>query len=431
MRVALWFLGLFGVAVALALFASSNAGTITVFLPPHRIDLSLNFVVLLLGVLFGLMYLALNALSALFALPGQALSWRIRHQERAMHAALLDALTHFVAGRFIRARKAAQLVLAREAAMTRSGEVWPDAMRLRALAHLLAAESSQALQDKSAREDHFQQVLVQAGDTDATGALDGALLRAVRWALEDRDPGAALGWLDQLPSGVARRTVALRLRLKVARMAGKVDLALETARLLVKHRAFSDLSAKSLMRSLAQEWLQSAYDLDQLRGVWLRLEAAEKGLPEVSCAAAGRWLRLGGSTHVALEWLLPIWERMVAVNGGLTSDQKVMLVRVMENAFSVTDEPVDTQWLARIEHAQQAQPADPVLQYLEGVACLHLQLWGKAQQLIGLALPRLQDAGLKTRAWQVLAELAQQQGHDAQAAEAWRQAAHVTLRRKS
>ena len=72
MRVALWFLGLFGVAVLLALFFSSNAGTITVFWPPHRVDLSLNMVVVLLGLLFLLLHLALRAMAALFALPGQA-----------------------------------------------------------------------------------------------------------------------------------------------------------------------------------------------------------------------------------------------------------------------------------------------------------------------------------------------------------------------
>jgi HemY protein len=431
MRVALWFLGLFGVAVALALFASGNAGTITVFWPPYRVDLSLNMVVLLLGLLFVLMHLALKALSALFALPGQARSWRMRHQERAMHAALLEALSHLLAGRFLRARKAAQTVLAREAALTQSGEVSADASRLRVLANLLAAESSQSLQDRQARELHFQQAFTQADASDAGGTRDGLLLRAVRWSLEDHDAAAALDWLDQLPSGVARRTVALRLRLQVARMAGKSGLALETARLLAKHRAFSDVSARSLLRSLAQEWIQSAYDLDQLQVVWRQLEPNEQSLPEVACAAAGRWMRLGGPAPMAFEWLLPVWQRLVSSPEGLSQDQKIMLVRVMENGFSATEDAIDAQWLSRIEQAQMTYPGDAILQYLAGVACLHLQLWGKAHQLIRLALPRLEDAGLQTRAWQVLAELAQRQGNEAEAAAAWRSAAHVRLRRKS
>lgn len=430
MRLALWFLGLFGVAVALAMFASGNESTVTVFWPPHRVDLALNFFVLLLALLFALLYLALRALSLLFAMPGQARQWRLRHQERVMNAALLDALSHLMAGRFIRARKAAELVIAREAALTHSGEVWSDAARLRVLAHLLAAESAQALQDRSAREQHFQQALTQSALTDAAGTRDGVQLRAVRWSLEDRDADQALQWLSELPAGVARRTLALRLRLKVARMAGRNDLALETARLLVKHRAFSGLAATSLVRALALEWVLSTQDAEQLLVIWSRLEASEQALPEVALTAAGRLLRLGGEVAQALAWLLPVWERMAARDAGLNSDQKVFLMRVMENAFSIAGEAIDSTWLARIEEAQQADPGDATLQYLAGVACLHLQLWGKAQHWIRQALPRLHDAGLQTRAWQALAELAQRQGDDGQAAVAWKNAAQVTLRRR-
>ena len=193
MRAAIWLLGLFGVAVALALFASGNDSTITVFWPPHRVDLSLNLVVLLLGLLFALLHVALKALAALLSIPGQAQAWRSRHQERVIHAALLDALSHLIAGRFIRARKAAELVLARDAAMLHHGEPGTDSARLRVLAHLLAAESAQALQDKSARESHFQQALAQAALHDASGTREGVMLRALRWSLEDRDAGAALG----------------------------------------------------------------------------------------------------------------------------------------------------------------------------------------------------------------------------------------------
>ncbi len=429
MRVALWFLGLFGLAAALALFASTNIGTVTIFWPPHRVDLSLNMVVLLLGLLFMLLHLSLKAMGVLFSLPAQARSWRLQHQERVMYAALLEALSHLVAGRFLRARKSAQMVLAREASLAQSGEVWPAAERLRVLAHLLAAESSQSLQDRSAREYHFQHALDQAAAGHAGAVRDGLLLRAVRWSLEDQDAAGALGWLEELPSGVARRTVALRLRLKVARMAGKIELALDTARLLAKHRAFSQDSANGLLRSLSQEWLQHASDSAQLQHIWLRLEPAERALPEVACSAAGRWLRLGGDAGVAFEWLLPVWQTMVDLAHGLSLEQKIMLVRVMENGFSMANASIDTEWLSRIERAHLNDPGDAVLQYLAGVACLHLQLWGKAHQLIRLALPRLPDAGLQSRSWQMLAELAQRQGNEAEATAAWRSATTVRMRR--
>ena len=39
-------MGLFAGAVALALFTGDNDGTVTVFWPPHRVDLSVNLVLL-------------------------------------------------------------------------------------------------------------------------------------------------------------------------------------------------------------------------------------------------------------------------------------------------------------------------------------------------------------------------------------------------
>lgn len=422
MRIALWFLGLFGVAVALALFASGNQGSITVFWPPYRIDLSVNMVVVALTVFFVLVHLALNALSALLSMPGQARSWRIRHQERVMYSAFLDALSHLIAGRFIRAKKASELVLAREAAIARSGETWADAARMRVLSHLLAAQCAHSLQDRAGREAHFQKALSQATQFDAGGSRDGVLLRAVRWALHDRDAAAAQSWLEQLPSGVARRTVALRLRLKVARLAGKTESALDTVRLLAKHKAFSEVSAHGLVRALVLEYLHTAREPEQLQTIWGELESPEREVPEVAIAAAGILVQLGGDVSLAFDWLLPLWTRMVESPEGLTAAQKVALIRVIERGFSAAEDSIDTVWLTRIEQAQQAYPAEAGLQYLAGVACLHLKLWGKSQQLMKQALPRLQDPDLLANAWRVLAELAQRQGDDAQAAHAWKQA---------
>ena len=425
MRLALWFLGLFGTAVALALFAGHNQGTVTLFWPPYRLDLSLNLVVLLLILLFLVLHVALRALAALFAMPGHARSWRVQHQERAMHMALLDALSHLVAGRFIRARKAAETVLVREAALARSGEHLAYAGRLRALSHLLAAESAQALQDKAARALHFDQALEEASRPDAQGTRDGVQLRAARWAIEDRDAQGALAWLDDLPLGASRRTLALRLRLKAARMARQTRLALETGRLLAKHRAFSDLAARGILRGLALELVQTAHDVDQLQGVWSQLDASERAMPEVAIEAAQRLLKLGGAVEMARTWLLPVWERMVTQTDALSDLQRVNLIHALESSFAVVSGAPEAAWLTRIEQAQMMQPGDAALQYLAGVACMRLQLWGKAQQLLTQALPRLKHAELERKAWLVLAELAEQRGDTEACTRAWQKAAQL------
>ena len=46
--------------------------------------------------------------------------------------------------------------------------------------------------------------------------------------------------------------------------------------------------------------LQTAHDRARLEALWGKLEAAEKNLPQVAMAAAGRLLRLGGDAHLAL-----------------------------------------------------------------------------------------------------------------------------------
>ena len=425
MRAALWFLALFGMAVAIALFAGNNQGTITLYWPPYRIDLSLNLVLLALALLFFILHVALRALAALFAIPGQAQRWRLQHHERALHTALLDAMAHLVAGRFIRAKKAAETVLARESAMSHNGETLAYSARLRAMSHLLAAESAQVLQDKAGREAHFRQALEQASRHDAQETREGVQLRAARWALEDRDAAAALQCLDELPQGAARRTLALRLRLKAARMARKTQLALETARLLAKHRAFSEVAAVGIVRGLALEYVATAYDPDQLQTVWRQLDVTERATPEVAVAACRRMLELGGDVALPLDWLLPVWERMVGPADALTDAQRVDLTQVLESCFAQAAGTPDAQWLTRIEHAQMSNPADAVLQYLAGITCMRLQLWGKAQQLLKQALPRLQDAMLERKAWKALAELAEQRGDAAGATQAWKSAAQV------
>ncbi|AVS71315.1 heme biosynthesis protein HemY [Paracidovorax avenae] len=422
MRAALWFLVLFGTAVAAALFAGNNQGTVTLFWPPYRVDLSLNFVLLLFFGGFAILYAALRALSALLELPGQARRWRVQQKERSMHAALLDALSQLLAGRFLRSRKAAMAALAQENALEAAGEAVPHGRQLRTLAHLVAAESSHALQDRATREAHLRNALDNIPARAPVSELElreGAQLRAARWSLDERDAATALEHLAALPQGAARRTLALRARLKATRLSHQTQEALETARLLGKHRAFSPAAAQSIVRGLAIELLNGAHDPAQLQQTWMAFEAAERAMPELAIHAAQRLTALGGDHGQVRTWLLPAWERMVDAADPLPDAHALKLVRVLESNLDA----LDAAWLARIESAQQANPRDARLQYLSGMACLRRQLWGKAQQLFTQAAQQLDEGPLRCRAWRHLAELAEQRGDTEAAATAWKHAA--------
>ncbi|KWT90186.1 MULTISPECIES: heme biosynthesis HemY N-terminal domain-containing protein [unclassified Variovorax] len=424
MRAALWLLALFGIAAAVALFAGNNQGTVTVFWPPWRVDLSLNLTLLILLVAFGLLHVALRALSALFSLPRQARQWRLQQKERSLHAALLDALAQQLAGRFSRSRKAAQAALMQERALAALDARLPQAQQIRVLSHLLAAESAQALQDRAARDAHLQQALNESADRGVLASpetREGVQLRAARWALDDRDAPAALARLEELPQGAQRRTLALRLRLKAARQDRRTQEALETARLLAKHRAFSDAAAQSIVRGLATELLSGAHDPTQLLRAWSELEGAEREMPEVAIHAAQRMVALRGDLTLARAWLLPVWERMIEQPRSLHESLRVKLVRALEAGL----DSVDADWLARIETAQRSNPRDANLQYLAGMACMKRQLWGKAQQLLTHAGLALQDPVLHRRAWQALAELAEARDDADQASAAWKRAAQI------
>jgi HemY protein len=429
MRGALWLLALFGIAVAVALVAGNNQAVVTLFWPPHRVDISFNLLVLLLAGLFTLLYVALRAASVVFSLPAQARRWRAQQKERAMYAAFMDALSHLTAGRFIRASKLAQNALTQEKSLSQLAQTSSDvggynaarATQLRLLAHLLVAESAQALQNKTLREEHLQQALETSAHRSAQETREGVQLRAARWALDDRDPAAALELLNQLPQGAARRTLALRTKLRATRQARQTPQALDTARLLAKHRAFSPPAAQSIVRGLALELLGGAHDPAQLQTAWLSLDANERAMPELVIHAAARLMALHGDADMARSWLLQVWEPVMQPRSEVSDTQRIKLIQVLEQGL----DSIDAAWLARIEAAQQQRPRDANLQYLAGMACLKRQLWGKAQQLLSQAALALQDAGLHRNAWRALALLAEQRDDADAAALAYKRAAEV------
>ena len=429
MRAALWLLALFGIAVAVALVAGNNQAVVTIFWPPRRIDISFNLTALLLAGLFMLLYLASRALSAVFSLPVEARRWRSQQKERAMYGALLDGLGHLTAGRYIRAAKSAQNALAQEKSLGvatdpaghPTGHSAALASQLRTLAHLLAAESAQALQNKALREQHLQLALQSSATRQAQEVREGVQFRAARWALEDHDAGAALEWLAQLPQGAARRMLALRMKLRAARYARLTLPALETARLLAKHRAFSPDAAQSIVLGLALELLNDANDPAQLQQAWGLLDDNERAMPGLGVHAAARLIALNGDAALARAWLLPVWNRMLEPRADLGDKLRIKLISALEDGLG----SLDAAWLSRIEAAQLSRPHDVNLQYLAGMACLSRQLWGKARQLLSHAAPALQDQRLHRNAWRALAELAEQRGDEVAAGEAYKRAAEV------
>ena len=405
MRLAIWFLLLFAVAVVAAVTLGANDGLASFYLGAWRLDLSLNFFVLLLVGTCFLLVAVIQAINALIGMPQRAREWRTARRDRTGQAALREALAQYFGGRYTRAQRAAQRALAIQ---VETPELAQD-NEFTVLGHLLAAGSAHRLQNRSLRDQELGRALeLSQQSAAARPAEEGARLLAAEWALDDRDAPRAIELLNALPHGVARRTHALRLKLQAARLGGQPQEALKTARLLIKHQGFSTVAAASLVRSLAFEALDAARDIDQLRRLWLALDVTDRRDPFIAARAASQASALG-SPEDARAWLRPLWDDIAA----LAPEDRWAIAEALAGAVA----GIGPEWLPRLDAASQAVPRDGAVALAAGRALAERGLWGKSRALLEQAA---NDVALPTttrrKAWIALAELATREGDAARAA---------------
>jgi HemY protein len=404
MRGVIWLVLLFAAATVAALTLGDNNGLVSFFYGNWRVDLSLNL--FLIGALiggFGLL-LVIQAFDALITLPTRAKAWRALKRERAAEAALREAMSEHFAGRFNRAHRAAQRALAIQAG---TDELAGD-REMRVLAHLLAARSLHRVQDRTRRDQLLRLALKATRRAAPQQAVDeGARLLGAEWALDDGDAPRARSLLAELAPGVARRTQALRLKLRAARLSRHHNEALSTARLLSKHQAFSLEAAQGLLRSLALQLLDAAHDTDQLRRAWTALDEADRNDAFVVARAARRAAVLGVPNE-GRQWLRPLWNRL----SDLGAEQRAQVAL----ALAVACDDIGTDWLQSIEAAQQMYIHEAAVQAAAGAVFAARGLWGKARRpLESAAADRGLDAGARRRAWRTLARLARDESDEERA----------------
>jgi len=396
-------------AVLLATVMGSSDAVVSFFWGAWRADLSLNlFLVLLLG-LFLVGYLLIRGAAGLVALPGRAQEWRARQRERAAQQQLRDAMAYFFSGRYSRAHGAAL----KAADVASATSLFPERADFGALAHLLAGFSMHRLQDRAGRDAQMRRVEALLDAQLGRNTIgDGASLLAAEWALDDRDAAGALRLLRALPAGVARRTYALRLKLQAARLALEPQEALKTARLLAKHQGFSKPAAEGLLRSLAMDLLATARDREQLKKVWLQLDASDRRDPLVSARAAELAVSMEAYED-ARHWLRPHWDVLERL---APHEREAVLSSFVRLPLQLSGD-----WLASLEAALKALPLDPWVTYAAGVAMAGSGLWGRSRRLLtDVAEQRSAPTALRRDAWLRLAAIAEQEGDDARAIECYR-----------
>lgn len=416
MRTVLSLLLLAAIAAVAALTLGTNDGLVAVYWRGWRVDLSLNlFLILLLGA-GAVAYLLVRTTSGLVGLPERARQWREQQRERVAQQALREAQGLLFAGRYGRAHRAAQRAIEIHAATPG----FRDDGEFAALAHLVAASCLHRLQDRTRRDEQLQKVeMLLLRQVRSSALSEGASLLAAEWALEDRDAPRALERLAELPSGVARRTHAMRLRLQAARLAQEPLEALRTARLLAKHQGFAPIAAQGLMRALAIESLDTARDAEQLRRVWNLLEAPDRRDPMVSAHAARLAVRFDARGD-ARAWLKPHWGDLAALG---EAERHAVLQSFVQACPGL---PVD--WLPLLESALVSLPADARVAYAVGVAMAERQLWGRAARLMQSVVESTEsNRVVRGDAWLILAQIAEREGDAARAQHCYHEIGRLAL----
>ncbi|MYM88575.1 heme biosynthesis protein HemY [Rugamonas sp. FT82W] len=397
MRLFLWIVALMAAAIGIAVTARFNPGNVVLFYPPHRIDLSLNFFVVLEVALFAFLYFVIRAFSATIRMPGKVAAYRQRKRERDGNKGLREALKALFEGRFGHAEKAAM----------RASELPENA----GVASLIGARAAHRMR-QSARRDHW---LAKLADDNAMKTA--RLMTMTELLVDDHQPEQALAAVQELNASGTRHIHALQWSLKAHQQAKNWPEVLRLVRSLDKHRALHP-ALSSRLRELAYDDMlsDSAHDAESLQRVWATVPNADRIKPYVACRAATA-LNARGLHDEA---------RLVAEES-LAADWDDRVVRAYREAAAPAGSAA---LLMQIEHCENwihARPTDAELALTLGSLCLKQKLWGKAQRYLEQALSDAADPRMVRESHLKLAQLHEALAQPEEAASHYRQCALATI----
>ena len=352
MRLLIWLLALAALAVGVSLAARYNEGYALFVLPPWRVELSLNLLVLLLLAGFAVLHLGLRLLAGVLALPARVAAFRARSAEAKAEAALRDAVRFLFEGRYSQGVKRAEAAF--------------EAGHAPGLAAILAARCAQLMRDEERRALWLQRAALH--DRETRGAR---LMAEATMAVDERDFETARAALEQLVRESGRHIAAQRLSLRVQQGLGDWHAVLRLLRQLEKHKAMTPDQAAVLRQRAHRE---------NLRGLAGDAAALERYLNDME-ARDRRDVRLAGDAAAALFRAGHPREAARLIEDALAEQWDSALVTLYgEDGGDV---------LGRISHAEQwlhQHPRDACLLLTLGRLCRRRELWGKARSYLEASL---------------------------------------------
>lgn len=385
---------LFAAAVLVALSARFNAGNVMLFYPPYRIDLSLNFFVLILLAIFVILGLLFYTIQAAKNMPERVAAYRKAKSERDGNKALRDALKAFFEGRFGHAEKAAKRL------SVCSAEFPDDA----ALAALIGARAAHNMSQFDRRD-----VWLASIENNPQYKV-ARLVSSVELLVDSHQPGQALESVKELNANGTRHIHVLRWALKANQQAQQWAEVLRLVKALDKYRALHPALSVRL-RELAYKDLLAdhGHDAESIHRLWHSIPVEDRLKPYVAVLAARTMVAQGlidEARNLLEKALHTEWDTrlIVAYRETAASEGSAALLTQIEHCES---------WL--ITH-----PTDPELALTMGVLCLNQKLWGKAERNLERALTYAIDEDCRREANLKLAQLNEQLGMQEKAAEYYR-----------
>ena len=347
----MWVLAVFALAVGLSLAAHLNNGYAILVLPPYRVDLSLNFAILLGLAGFALGYMLLRLVGHTLRLPQHARAFHERRRSEKGRAALRAALQAMFEGRHARAEK--------EAAGAYELDEAP------ALSALIAARAAGELRELERRD----QWLARAERYDAD-ARQARLAVQARLLLDDRRYDAALGVLRELSESGPKRIATQRMLMKAHQRLGHWDEVRRLAVALGKRGVLAEVAATQIRITAQIEALrQHAGDAARLGACWQRID--DKLDVRVARTAAQLFIALADfarARDIIAAALEAEWnEELVLLYGDCLGPDVIAQIERAEK------------WL-------RSKPRDRALLLALGRLCLQQELWGKAQSYLEASL---------------------------------------------
>src|SRR5581483_10213926 len=229
-RILFWFLLLAAAAVGIALAARLMNGYALFVAPPYRIELSLNFLLLLVVLAFIGLHVGIRLVQRAARMPAEVRALRRRQQLERARMRQDAAVIALLEGRYGRARKLAEEALA---VPQSSG-----------LAALVAARGAIETRDFAAAE-----ALLARADAQVASLAVPRLMLQAEMRLEAGQAIEALSILQALRKEAGLHTAAQRLELRALQASGRYAEIPPLVDQLVKRKVYSAPEAQLLRES--------------------------------------------------------------------------------------------------------------------------------------------------------------------------------------